>query len=79
MSGAARGRALPAAMLAVALAAASAADAQQRTFDCDLPDRKTVSRVVGGSSVRHEQFPWQVSIGSTMQRPPFAAAASQRL
>ena len=72
MSGAARGRALPAAMLAVALAAASAAnaDAQQRTFDCDLPDRKTVSRVVGGSSVGHEQFPWQVSIGSTMQRHP---------
>ena len=62
---AARGRPARLPALALALAAASAGNAQQRTFDCDLPDRKAVSRVVGGSNVRHEQYPWQVSIGST--------------
>ena len=61
----ARGRPARLPALALALAAASAGNAQQRTFDCDLPDRKAVSRVVGGSNVRHEQYPWQVSIGST--------------
>ena len=46
------------------LAAAPAAGAQQRgdTFDCRLPDGRSVARVVGGRDVRHEQFPWQVVV-----------------
>ncbi|MGE0255647.1 MAG: serine protease [Alphaproteobacteria bacterium] len=47
---------------AVSAALAGAAAAQDRTFNCKLPDRTVVSRIVGGQGVKVEQFPWQVSI-----------------
>ena len=63
MSRAERRAALPA--LVLALAAAGAGNAQQQTFDCELPDHKVVTRMVGARDVEHERYPWQVSIGST--------------
>ena len=48
--------------LVLALAAAGAGNAQQQTFDCELPNHKVVSRIVGGRDVGHERYPWQVAL-----------------
>ncbi len=54
-----------AALVLAACTVASTALAQSRTFSCTLPDQSRTQRVVGGQSVDHGSFPWQVSIGFT--------------
>ena len=44
------------------LAAACAGGLRGDTFTCNLPDGRSVERVIGGRNVAHARFPWQVAV-----------------
>lgn len=55
-------RALAAAVLAVVVGAGSTTAQERPRFECLDPDKRRVSRVVGGSVAPRDLAPWQVSL-----------------